>query len=64
MVLTGDRTWLATYSPTFSPCPGAIFERYPDYHLYAPPTRVRVVHEDRPEGMPFVYGLQVTPATR
>ena len=32
--------------------------RYPE-HLYAPPTRVRVVHQDGLRA-PFVYGLQVT----
>ena len=39
-------------------------QRYPE-HLYAPPTRVRVVHEDGLRA-PFVYGLQVTrdPVTR
>ncbi|MDE0227436.1 MAG: hypothetical protein OXJ62_01105, partial [Spirochaetaceae bacterium] len=31
--------------------------RYPE-HLYAPPTRVRLVHEDGLRA-PFVYGLQV-----
>ena len=38
--------------------------RYPE-HLYAPPTRVRLVHEGRLRA-PFVYGLQVTrhPVTR
>ena len=38
--------------------------RYPE-HLYAPPTRVRVVHEGSLRA-PFVYGLQVTrhPVTR
>ena len=38
--------------------------RYPE-HLYAPPTRVRVLHEGRLRA-PFVYGLQVTrhPVTR
>ena len=38
--------------------------RYPE-HLYAPPTRVRVVHDGSLRA-PFVYGLQVTrdPVTR
>ena len=39
-------------------------QRYPE-HLYAPPTRVRLVHEGSMRA-PFVYGLQVTrhPVTR
>ena len=39
-------------------------QRYPE-HLYAPPTRVRMVHEGSLRA-PFVYGLQVTrhPVTR
>ena len=46
---------LAAFAGFFSVA--GTFERHPE-HLYAPPTRVRVLHEGRLQ-RPFVYGLKV-----